>query len=256
VALGSTQIDQVPPLAFEEYWRTNDLQLRWFDAEKSCVLPAGKESWYVMPADAENASSLCRSLSMVQDDLETVTTLPTRNGSGELQLYRWRGPGQPDLEERLRSPLIISDEIDFAPGDAPDRRREVNPPLRFGDRLDFVGYRISSEALQPGSTWTLVSFWHVASDGGMPLKAFVQLLDDEGNPRAKYDGFDVPVIGWREGDLLMQQHSLSIPDDLQPGRYWVQFGLYNAWTKDRLPVLLDDESGSRLLLPPLEVEGG
>jgi hypothetical protein len=104
--------------------------------------------------------------------------------------------------------------------------------------------------------WTLVSFWQVASDGGMPLKAFVQLLDDKGNPRAKYDGFDVPVIGWREGDLLMQQHSLSIPDDLQPGRYWVQFGLYNAWTKDRLPVLLDDESGSRLLLPPLEVEGG
>lgn len=253
VALGSTQIDQVPPLAFEEYWRTNDLQLRWFDAGGSCVLPAADESWYVIPTDAENAF-LCLSFPMVRDDLETVAQLPTRNGGGELQLYRWRGLDHTAREDRLRSPLIISDEIEFAPGDAPELRREVIPPLRFGERLDFVGYRVFSETLRPGMEWTLVSFWRVASDGGVPLKAFVQLLDDAGNPRAKYDGFDVPVIGWREGDLLMQRHPLAIPDDLHPGRYWVQFGLYNAWTQERLPVLLGDEHvGSRLLLPPLEV---
>jgi hypothetical protein len=259
VTLGSTQIDQVPPLAFEEYWHTNDLRLRWFDAEDSCTLPASEESWYVLPADAANASSLCLSLSMVQDGLERLTTLSTRNDGDELQLYHRRNLDQSTREVRLRSlgersSLIISNEIDFAPGDTPNQRREVNPPLHFGERLDFVGYRTSSETLHPGTEWTLVSFWRVAADGGMPLKAFVQLLDDAGNPRAKYDGFDVPVIGWREGDLLMQRHSLSIPDDLQPGRYWVQFGLYNAWAKDRLPVLLDNEKvGSRLLLPPLEV---
>jgi hypothetical protein len=131
----------------------------------------------------------------------------------------------------------------------------VNPPLGFGDRLDLVGYDASTELLQPGEAWHLVTYWQVTAGGGRPLKAFVQLLDDAGNPRAQYDGFDIPSIGWRTQDLLVQRHSLSVPGDLEPGRYWVQMGLYDAATKERLPVLLSDERvGTRVLLPPLEVE--
>jgi hypothetical protein len=99
-----------------------------------------------------------------------------------------------------------------------------------------------------------VTYWRATTDGGTPLKLFVQVLDDAGNVRAQYDGLDVPVIGWREGDLLAQLHTLSLPEDLAPGRYWVQLGVYETQTTKRLPVLLDGTPvGSRLLLPPLEV---
>ncbi|MGD8969427.1 MAG: hypothetical protein PVI07_18135, partial [Anaerolineae bacterium] len=121
--------------------------------------------------------------------------------------------------------------------------------------LELMGYDTSTELLQRGEAWHMVTYWRVTADGGRPLKAFVQLLDDAGNPRAQYDGFDIPSIGWRTGDLLVQRHSLSVPGDLEPGRYWVQLGLYDAATKERLPLLLSDGGVStRALLPSLEVE--
>jgi len=257
VALGSIQIDRVPPTAFENFWRTNDLQLRWFDAKTSCVLPAGADTWYVLKATADD-SLLCP----LWEKAESVAQLPKRGGEGQLAFYHLSAdPTAFDdwlTESTHNSPLIISDEVAFAPGDAPNLRRDASPPLRFGDRLNLLGYRILSDTLHPGSEWQMVSYWQVQSStqraSNLQLKTFVQLLDDAGNSRAQYDGLDIPVIGWQEGDLLAQRHTLSLPADLSPGRYWIQFGLYATQTVKRLPVLLDGESvGTRLLLPPLEV---
>jgi 4-amino-4-deoxy-L-arabinose transferase-like glycosyltransferase len=255
VALGSTQIDQVPPSAFEELWHTNDLALRWFDSATSCILPPAPDVWYVLNRSAGEDALLCPHW----EEAHEIAQLPGRGGKDDLYLYRLRTDETAQtrwLDELQRdSQMIISDEIDFAPGEAPDVRREVAPPLWFGDRLNLLGYDLSSRLLRPGETWHAVTYWRVAADGGRPLKAFVQVLDDAGNPRTQYDGFDVPAIGWRQGDILAQRHTLTIPEDLEPGRYWVQCGLYDAWSKQRLPVLLDEEHlGSRVLLPPLEVE--
>jgi len=278
VALGGIQIDRVPPAAFETFWHTNDLWLRWFDAATSCILPSGADVWYVLDAEQEADMPLCP----LWERAEQVARLPARRGEGQIALYRlrvdpaalngWLAGLAPD------SPLIISDETAFAPGEAPDLRREVSPPLRFGDRLNLLGYHLSwgrspdrassagaglltsagaglpTEPPRPGSEWQVVTYWRVVTDGGGPLKLFVQVLDDAGRVRAQYDGLDVPVIGWRAGDLLAQLHTLPLPADLPPGRYWVQIGAYDAQTVERLPVLLDGVPvGARLLLPPLEV---
>ncbi|MBN1813299.1 MAG: glycosyltransferase family 39 protein [Anaerolineae bacterium] len=254
VALGSKQIDQVPAAVFEEFWRTNDLQLRWFDAASSCVLPADGDVWYVLPAGAASAPPPCP----LWEGAETVAQVPPRDGSDQLALYRVRVP--PDVRETwlrdtaLGSPLILSDEAAFAPGEAPDLRREISPPLRFGDNLEMVGYRVLSGAFSPGLEWQLASYWRVVTPAGEQLKLFAQVLDDAGNVRVQFDGLDIPVIGWQVGDILVQQHTLSLSEDLAPGRYWVQFGVYGAETKQRLEVLEGGEVvGTRVLLPPMEV---
>jgi len=302
VALGSTQIDRVPPVAFEALWHTNDLRLRWFNAATSCMLPSGADVWYVLDAEAGFDPSLCP----LCEGAEPVTRLPTRGGEGRLDFYRLRVDFAA-REEWLAgltsgSPLVISNETAFAPGEAPDLRREVSPPLRFGDCLDLLGYSLSwdqspdigwdrspdrapSDVLQPGSEWQIVSYWQVVAAGdrlpfdrlrtphwrgrtvtnpptqcgacdrrGTSLKLFVQVLDEAGGVRAQYDGLDIPTIGWQAGDLLAQLHTLSLPADLSPGRYWVQIGAYDAQTMERLPVLLDGVPVStRLLLPQMEV---
>jgi 4-amino-4-deoxy-L-arabinose transferase-like glycosyltransferase len=255
IALGGTAIDQVPSGVFEDSWRTNDLGLRWFDPETSCILPADSEVWYVLNAQTGGGAFPCP----YWEQAQTVAHTVDREARGELLLYRLQ-PDQAALGRWLdkvtkESGMIISDEVSFAAGEAPEQRQVVSPPVDLGDRLDLVGYDTSAERLQPGEAWHLVTYWKVAADGGRPLKAFVQLLDDGGHPRAQYDGFDIPSIGWRTGDLLVQRHSLSVPVDLEPGRYWVQMGLYAAATKERLPVLLSDGGVStRVLLSPLEVE--
>lgn len=261
VALGSTQIDQVPSRAFRELWHTNELNMRWFDAQTSCILPAGIDSWYVLTEQLTDRESLCPHWERAQ----AIAQVPERKGQGDLYVYRLRVDQAAHgewLDELARdSTVIISNEIEFAPGEAAERREEVSPPLRFGDRVDVIGYSLPGQesssampSLQPGRQWTLATTWRVTTESDVPLKAFVQLLDDAGNPRAQYDGLDIPAIGWRRDDVLVQRHTLSIPEDLDPGRYWVQFGLYNAWTKKRLPVSLNgEELGSRLLLPPFRV---
>lgn len=255
VALGSKQIDQVPASVFEDFWRTNDLQLRWFDAASSCVLPADGDVWYVLPAEATSAPPPCP----LWERAEAVAQVPPRDGGDQLVLYRVRVP--PDVREiwprdtALGSPLILSDETAFAPGEVPDLRREVSPPLRFGENLEMVGYRVFSSAFSPGLGWQFASYWRVIAPGSERLKLFAQVLDDAGNVRVQFDGFDIPVIGWQVGDILVQQHTLSLPGDLAPGRYWVQFGVYGAGTKQRLEVLESGEAvGTRVLLPPMEVK--
>jgi len=254
VALGSTQIDRVPPTAFETLWHTNDLRLRWFDAETSCILPSGAYAWYVLDSEVEVGTSLCP----LWEQAEPVARMGARGGGGQLWFYRLRlDPST--LEGWLTvlasgSPLVVPDEGAFAPVDLTDLGREVSPPLRFGDRLDLLGYRVLSDAVRPGSEWQVVSYWRVVTAGGAPLKLFLQLLDDAGDVRAQYDGLDIPVIGWQTGDLLAQRHTLSLPADLAPDRYRVQIGVYDARTVERLPVLLGGEPvGTRLLLPPVGV---
>ena len=56
---------------------------------------------------------------------------------------------------------------------------------------------------------------------------------------AQWDGLDVPVEGWREGDIILQMASFDLPADLPPGQYWLQTGVYNPATMERLPVLVD-----------------
>ncbi len=280
VVLGNTQIDRVPSAAFETLWHTNDLRLRWFDAATSCILPAGADVWYILdvetspPRSGGSSDSPPGLLCPFWERAEPVARLPARGGVGQLAFYRLQADSVV-REEWLAglahgSPLIISDEATFAPGKASDLRHEVSPPLRFDNRLDLLGYRLSwgrspdrdpsagtglpTETPHPGSEWQIASYWRVVADGGGPLKLFVQVLDDAGGVRAQYDGLDVPVIGWREGDLLAQLHTLPLPADLPPGRYWVQIGAYETQTVERLPVLLDGAPvGTRLLLPPLEV---
>lgn len=252
VALGGVQIDRVPPAAFETLWRTNDLRLRWFDPDTSCLLPVELDGWYVLKTKVSPA--WCP----FWEGAGPTARLPTRGGSGQMAFYRLRvSPAQRIEWVRTvssASPLLLSDEVAFAPGDAPDLRRALFPPVRLGDRLEFLGYHVLTPTLQAGKQWEMTTYWRALADDSPPLKIFVQVLDDGGNVRSQYDGLDVPAIGWRAGDLIVQHHTLSIPADLDPGRYWVQVGVYNAQTVARLPVIVDGEAvGSRILLPPTEV---
>jgi 4-amino-4-deoxy-L-arabinose transferase-like glycosyltransferase len=253
VALGDRQIDQVRADAFETLWRTNDLYLRWYSTQTSCIFPPEDVVWYVLDADIPLDPPLCP----LWEEAEWMAELPMRGGEEQsLAFYRLQTTSamREDWFHDLAtaSPVIISNEAAFSLGEVPDLR-EIAPPLQFGERLDLVGYREFSDSFVPGSEWQFVSYWRVTGLGS-ELKVFVQLLDDGGNVRAQYDGLDVPVIGWREGDFLVQRHTLSLPDDLSLGRYWVQFGVYDGETGDRLPVLVDNvEVGERLLLPAMEV---
>jgi hypothetical protein len=82
------------------------------------------------------------------------------------------------------------------------------------------------------------------------LNIFVHLLDDHSRIWGQHDGLDVPVEGWVPDDVIVQLHTFNVAADAPPGRYWVEVGLYEPQTLDRLPVLGGNgvPLGNRLLL--------
>ena len=130
-----------------------------------------------------------------------------------------------------------------APGDAP------TPALRLTG--------VQTCALVPGADLTLLTSWETGGPHFVSLALFVHLLDGRGAIVAQDDGLGYPPHTWQPGDRFLQVSRLSLPPDLPPGDYTLQFGLYDRADGRRWPVLTPDgqPTADRLLLPLHTDEG-
>ncbi len=111
--------------------------------------------------------------------------------------------------------------------------------VRFGDALHLLGY--DREPLQLGEPWTLTFYWQVRWALDRDYRVFVHLRDlqtgavvaqSDGTPRA--GGY--PTSLWREGEVVTDPHTLTLPPDLQLASYAVDVGFYVPMTGDYLAV--------------------
>ena len=116
--------------------------------------------------------------------------------------------------------------------------------VEFEDGITLVGYTADLEGLLPGRDLPLVLRWQAQVPVGGRYTVFVQLLDAEGRLRAQVDAQPLnglyPTDHWQLGPVLPDRHMLPLPEDLQPGRYRLEVGLYDALSHDRLPVMTGD----------------
>jgi hypothetical protein len=108
-------------------------------------------------------------------------------------------------------------------------------PVNLEDQLQFLSYELRTPATNPDHV-SLLTLWRVTAPPDGPRAFFVHLLTPDGQVATQWDGLDVPVEGWREGDTLLQTASFDLPPDLPPGQHWLQTGVYNPATLERLPV--------------------
>jgi hypothetical protein len=68
----------------------------------------------------------------------------------------------------------------------------------------------------------------------------VHLLDGSSQIAAQADsapgGGSRPTSTWPEGELIVDRHGLSLPEDVGAGSYTLQVGMYLPTTGERLPV--------------------
>jgi hypothetical protein len=50
-----------------------------------------------------------------------------------------------------------------------------------------------------------------------------------------------PTAGWREEEVLRDDIALPIADDLEPGEYAINVGMYNPDSGVRLPLVVDGQ---------------
>jgi len=124
-------------------------------------------------------------------------------------------------------------------------QRTMTPPhvqhpmhADFGDQVRLVGYDLKSPI-------EVVLYWQALREMTSAYKSFVHLLDGTGHLVAGGDAIPAnwtrPTTGWITDEYVTDPHSLALPENLSPGDYRLEVGLYDSETNTRLgnSVFLD-----------------
>lgn len=116
----------------------------------------------------------------------------------------------------------------------------VAAPVEFDERIELLGYRLSSDRVSPGEQVSLVLLWQVSGDLRPPIASFVHLLDKDGQPCAQYDGWGTAMRGLEIGDVIVHHARITVPAGTEPGAYRLRLGIYSPDTMIRWPVQTSD----------------
>jgi hypothetical protein len=142
--------------------------------------------------------------------------------------------------------------------DGPRFPAEATPPAplaAFGDSIQLVG--LEAGPARPGGALPVLLRWRAVGRVGAGYQVFVHLVDQAGQLRAQHDGTPqtglCPTSDWTAGLSVRDQHALSLPPDLPPGRYEVRVGLYDLATLKRLALAGPGDVGD-YYAAPVEVQ--
>ena len=150
-----------------------------------------------------------------------------------------------DLWERYaaRTP---EQEVNFAgvpyawlyPALPPNTAPEHPLPIRLDDRFHFLGHDLRSTEVTPGDRIPLALYWQATQPVTDDLSIFVHLLDPDGELVWQDDGAAAhgarPTWSWAAGEMIVDPHTLVLPQDLAEGDYLLTTGLYDWQTGERL----------------------
>ncbi len=150
-------------------------------------------------------------------------------------------------------------QADLGPVTVAGRPRTFDvPPIphpssaNFGGQIELLGY----ETRNTQYAIRVTLYWQALTEVPTSYTVFVHLLDAGGQVRGQHDGLPVggtyPTTGWLPGEVVADEHEIEV----EPGRYQLEVGLYDAATMQRLPVVDGDgqPQGDRVLLGEMAVE--
>ncbi len=145
-------------------------------------------------------------------------------------------------------------------------RKVEEPPMQnafeadFGGLARLLGYSLERDKVQAGETLPLVLYWQAQAEIKTSYTVFIHLVDEEG--RLVGQGDRLPAGGayltteWPVGERVVDRQKVEVKADAPAGRCYLEIGLYDWATGERLPVL--DENGqpqdTRVILGPVWVE--
>lgn len=197
---------------------------RWVDARRALVLPAGAPARALVPSSTpphpryESLLSPLEQVTLRADDLDPSF-------------------GVYDLVTPPATPWAVT-----------------APQADFGGAVALLQAEWLSPSVPPGGTAELLTVWRVldparVGPNHLPADApdtvlFTHVLQPNGTLLAQQDALDAPAWSWQTGDLVLQIHTLAVPEGTPAGDYQAVVGVYDRPTGQRLPVLQQNgESG-------------
>jgi hypothetical protein len=138
----------------------------------------------------------------------------------------------------VRPVIVVAQAPDIPPASS---QEDLNVTFE-NEPLQLTGFSLSSRTASPGGSIELTLFWQSEGPASRPFTVFTHLLDGDGQLVAQQDNWPVsgswPPTCWRTGDVIVDLVMLSIPADIEAGRYRLVSGLYDA--SNGMRVQLED----------------
>ncbi|HFD39149.1 MAG TPA: hypothetical protein ENJ31_04785 [Anaerolineae bacterium] len=108
-----------------------------------------------------------------------------------------------------------------------------------GDQFRLLGYNLQPATCNPQpATCNLSLYWQALAPADRDYTVFVHLLGPQGSIVAQDDAPPgdpfFPTTTWLPGDVVLDEHTLSLPADAPPGEYTLRVGLYHQPSGERL----------------------
>lgn len=144
-------------------------------------------------------------------------------------------------------------------------RRFDPPPIAYplvadlGEQVRFLGYAVEPQTLKAGGELHLTLYWQARAPMDVSYKVFTHLLDAGASMWGQVDAFPVngtrPTTGWLPGEIIVDRYQIPIDPAAPPGEYFVELGMYDPDTLERLPVVIDGQRlpQNRILLKHIQV---
>ncbi len=135
---------------------------------------------------------------------------------------------------------------------APEMKFKVNAELE--DKVVYLGLDVDQDVIVPGRQFRLTHYWQVKK--AVPgWKLFVHLngANKSGFINADHAPVDnrYPVANWKEGEIVRDIHSVTLPADYKESKVMVFTGLWKGKLRMKVKGPQDDES--RVLAATLAV---
>ena len=112
--------------------------------------------------------------------------------------------------------------------------------------IELHGYRLSDEEVFAGQDLDLTLLWRPLSDHITTIYEIrTMLVGDDGEivttGEYRFGDESRPTNSWRDGEVIVDTHTLSVPADSLPGAYKLMLAIYDPASNQNLPVLVEGE---------------
>ncbi|MER3513178.1 MAG: hypothetical protein C4310_01170, partial [Chloroflexota bacterium] len=100
----------------------------------------------------------------------------------------------------------------------------------------FLGYRLEVGQVGAGEAIHVDTVWQVTGASPGLVSILAHLAAPDGHLVGVGDGLGVTPESWAIGDVIVQTHTIQVPEDAAPGLYTLLTGLYTLPEGRRFPV--------------------
>ena len=152
--------------------------------------------------------------------------------------------------------VFASIQVEDLPRRSGDRE---HLPANFENKILLLDYELHNVHVRKGGGLQLTLTWQALTSVDEDYTVFVHVLDKNDQIWGQEDTQPVygtfPTSRWREGEIVLDSHTVWTDETAPLGLYRIEVGLYLLRTMERLQVLGDSGSpiGNRVLIDLMEI---